>query len=359
MPKKLWATIEQLSAERGVHPSVIVKAIEEALIVASSKYFGKDEKINAIFNPQKDELKVFVVKEVVEKVKNPASQISLEEARKIDKGAKVGMYVEITLPSETLGRIAAQAAKQVLFQKVRDAEQEIVYSEFKDRVGEIISGVVRRFENNNVVLDLNKAEALLPRKEQPQNETYQRGERVKALIIKVLKEAKGPQIIVSRTSPEFLVRLLEIEVPEISDGTVQIRGVVRQPGERAKVAVTTKEKDVDPIGACIGMKGNRILAITKELKGERIDVIEWSENPITFVKSALSPAKISRVSILNNKEKILEVVVPHNQLSLAIGKKGCNVKLASRLVGWKLEIKTEEDKRKEQNSKFSFSSGKR
>ncbi len=359
MPKKLWLIIEQLSRERGVHPSVIVKAIEEALIVASSKYFGKDEKINAIFNPEKDELKVFVVKEVVEKPKDPASQISLEEARKIDPGAKVGMYVEITLPSETLGRIAAQAAKQVLFQKVRDAEQEIVFSEFKERIGEIVNGIVRRFEDNNVILDIGKAEALLPAREQSYNETYQRGDRIKALIIKVLKEAKGPQIIVSRTSPEFLAKLLELEVPEISDGTVQIRGVVRQPGERAKVAVSTREKEVDPIGACIGMKGNRILAITKELRGERIDVIEWSDNPLTFVRAALSPARISRVTVLDDKEKILEIVVPQNQLSLAIGKKGCNVKLASKLVGWRLEIKTKEEKKKEQNSRLPLSSEKR
>ncbi len=359
MPKKLWLIIEQLSRERGVHPSRIVKALEEALIAASSKYFGKDEKINVIFNPEKDELKVFVVKEVVEKPENPATQIPLEEAKKIDPNAKVGMYVEITLPSETLGRIAAQAAKQVLFQKVRDAEQEIVFSEFKERVGEIISGVVRRFEDNNVILEINKTEALLPVREQPFNEIYNRGDRVKALIIKVLKESKGPQIIVSRTSPEFLVKLLELEVPEISDGTIEIKAIARQPGERSKVAVISKEKDVDPVGACIGMKGNRILAITKELRGERIDVIEWSENPLTFVKSALSPARISKVTILDDKEKIIEVIVPQKQLSLAIGKKGCNVKLASRLVGWKLEIKTEEEKKKEQNSRLSYRAGKR
>ncbi|MFQ6083281.1 MAG: transcription termination factor NusA [Candidatus Aminicenantia bacterium] len=347
MPRKLLSTIEQLSRERGVEPVVIIKAIEEALVIASSKYFGKDEKINAVFNPEKDELKVFVIKKVVEKPKDLSSEISLDKAKKIDPKAKIGMYVEIKLSSETLGRIAAQAAKQVLFQKVRDAEQEIIFSEFSSRAGEIINGIVRRFENGNVILDINKAEAILPSREQPQNEVYQRGDRVKAIIVRVLREAKGPQIVVSRTDPSFLVKLLELEVPEVSDGIVEIKGVARQPGERAKVAVYTKEKDVDPIGACIGMKGNRILSITKELKGERIDVIEWVDNPLTFVKSALSPAKITKVSILDEREKILEVIVPQDQLSLAIGKKGYNVRLASKLIGWKLEIKTDIEKREE------------
>jgi N utilization substance protein A len=342
MKVKVWNTILQLSKERGLDPEVIVEAIKESLKVASLKYFTNDEDINVTFQPEKGELRVHSVKTVVKSPENPAHQISLEDAKKIDPDARLDQSIEIDLPSETLGRIAAQAAKQVIFQKVRDAEQGKIYDQFSPRMGDIVTAVIRRFESNkNMILELNKTEILLPFREKLPNEKFIRGDRVKAVITNVFKEANGPQILVSRTDNRFLSKLLELEIPEIANGNIDIRDIIRNPGERAKVAVFSTEKDIDPVGACIGFKGTRILAISKELDGEKIDVIKWSKNPLEYAKAALSPAKINRVVVRNKNEKILQAQVQKDQLSLAIGKKGINVRLASFLVGWKIEIKQE------------------
>lgn len=341
MKLNVWNTILQLSKERGVEPSIIVQAIEESLRVASSKFFNKNEQIHITFKPERGELRVFTKKYIVEKPADPAVEISLEEAQKVRKAVLLGDTVEIDLPADTLGRIAAQSAKQVIFQKVRDAEQEKIYDEFAPRMGEIITGVARRFENINIILEVNKTEVLFPFREKLPNEEFSRGDRVRAIISQVQKGAKGSQVVVSRTSPKFLAKLLEFEIPEIADGNIEIQEIVRQPGDRAKVAVLSREKDIDPVGACIGVKGNRILAISKELQGEKIDIIEWSSNPVQYAKAALSPARIEKIFILNKMDKIMQALVAKDQLSLAIGKKGINVKLASRLVGWKIEIKQE------------------
>ncbi len=340
MKVNVWKTIQQLSRERGVDTSIIVKAIEESLKVASHKYFSNNEEVVVSFKPERGELRVYSVKQITQNANDTVNEISLEEAKKIDAASAIGNYLEVDLPSDTLGRIAAQAAKQVIFQKVRTAEQEKIYSLFAAKQGEIITGILRRWEpNKNMVLEVNKTEALLPEKEKLKDDNFKRGDRIKAVITHVLKDSAGPQIIVSRVHTSFLARLLELETPEIANGNIAVKHIVRQPGERAKVAVITKEKDIDPIGACIGVRGNRILAISKELCGEKIDVIEWSEDPLTFAKSALSPAKVEDILISDERQKILEARVPKDQLSLAIGKKGINVRLASRLVGWKIDIK--------------------
>jgi N utilization substance protein A len=340
MKVNVWNSILQLSKERGVETNVIIKAIEESLKVASSKYFTHNEKINISFLPEKGELRVYTTKKISQNPKNLADEIAVEDAQEINGSKKIGNEIEIDLPSDMLGRIAAQAAKQVIFQKVRDAEQEKIYDLFAPLLGQIVTGVLRRFEpNENMILEMNKIEVLLPSREKLMNEQFKRGDRVKAVIIQVLKENKGPQVIVSRADTKFLEKLLELEIPEIANGNIEIIDIVRQPGERAKVAVLSKEKDIDPIGACIGVKGNRIMAISQEMHGEKIDIIEWSANPISYAKTALSPAKVEKVFILNKKDKIMQAVVSKDQLSLAIGKKGTNVRLASRLLGWKIEIK--------------------
>jgi N utilization substance protein A len=339
MKINVWNTILQLSKERGVEPAVIISAIEESLHVASANYFSHNEKVVVAFRPEKGELRVYAAKKVAEKPQASGTEISLEEARKIKASASPGDTVEIDLPADTLGRISAQAAKQVIFQKVRDAEQEKIYVDFAPRMGEIITGTVRRFENDNIILEVSRTEALFPAREKLPNEVFERGATVKALITQVQKTNKGPQIFVSRTHPRFLAKLIELETPEITNGQIEIRDLVRQPGERAKVAVFSRERDIDPVGACIGVKGNRILSISKELQGEKIDVIEWSANPAAYAKSALSPARVERVLVVDKDQKTMQALVPKDQLSLAIGKKGINVKLASRLVGWKIEIK--------------------
>ena len=339
MKINVWNTILQLSKERGVEPSIIINAIEESLRVASAKYFSHNEKIIVAFRPEKGELRVFAVKRVVEIPRDLSAEISLDEAKKVRPSAEIGEKIEIELPADTLGRISAQAAKQVIFQKVRDAEQEKVYVEFAPRIGEIVAGTVRRFENGNIILEVNKTEALFMAREMLPNEEFSRGDMVRAMITQVQKITKGPQIFVSRTHPRFLAKLLELEIPEIANGNIEIKDLVRQPGERAKVAVLSKERDIDPVGACIGVRGNRILNISKELQGEKIDVIAWSPHPPAYAKAALSPARIEKVLLLDKTDKAMQAIVPRDQLSLAIGKKGINVKLASRLVGWKIEIK--------------------
>ncbi len=343
MKVNVWNTIQQLSRERGVDTKVIVAAIEESLRVASQKYFSHEEEIHIDFKPEKGNLRVYSVKTAVQSPKHPGTEILLEEAQKIDSNAALGDRIELDLPSEDLGRIAAQAAKQVILQKVRDAEQERIYNQFAPRMGEIVTGVLRRIESNrNMILEVNKTDMLFPEREKLVTDDFRRGDRVKAVIIQVQKDSKGgPQVIVSRTDTRFLAKLLELEIPEIADGNIVIRHIVRQPGDRTKVAVVSRERDIDPVGACIGIKGQRILAISKELGGEKIDVIEWSDNPLAFAKAALSPARVGNVFYLDKQERRLQARVSKDQLSLAIGKRGINVRLASRLVGWKIEIKSD------------------
>src|SRR5947209_3173957 len=347
MANQLKQQIDQISREKNINPDVIIAAIEDAILTASKKYYKSDEDLRSRFNGETGLIEVFAVKQIVETVENPAIQISLAEACKLIPECEVGQEIEFPKPTDILGRIAAQTAKQVIFQKVREAERDNVFSEYSGRVNEVVNGIIKRQEMGDFVVDLGRTEALLPRKEQSRAETYQTGDRVRVAIVKVLKSAKGPQVVVSRTDPALLVKLFEMEVPEIYDGTVQIRGCVREAGERAKVAVVSREKDVDPVGACVGMKGTRVQSIIRELRGEKIDIVEWNDEPTSFVINALSPAKVSRVSILDEEQRIMEVVVEDKQLSLAIGKKGQNVRLAAKLVGWRIDIKSEEEKRQE------------
>jgi N utilization substance protein A len=270
----------------------------------------------------------------------------------VANGIEIGDEMEFPKPTEVLGRIAAQTAKQVIFQKVREAERENVYTEFSQRVGEVVNATVKRFENGDIIVEIGRNEALIPRKEQSRAESYNPGDRVRAVIKGVNRSAKGPQVVLSRTDPALLIKLFEQEVPEIYDGTVMIRGAVREAGDRAKVAVFSRERDVDPVGACVGMKGTRVQSIIRELRGEKIDIVEWSEDPVAFVTNALSPAKVQRVSIVDDHDRVMEVVVEDKQLSLAIGKKGQNVRLAAKLTGWRIDIKSEEEKRREVEAQF-------
>jgi N utilization substance protein A len=349
MASQLRQQIEQISREKNINPDVIIAAIEDAILTASKKYYKEEEDLRSRFNEESGQIEVFAVKQVVEEVEIEETQIGLGEATELFPGAEIeiGQEIEFPKPTDMLGRIAAQTAKQVIFQKVREAERDNVYAEYSGRVGEVVNGIVKRQEMGDFVVDLGRAEALLPRKEQSRAEAYQTGDRVRVAIVRVAKAAKGPQVIVSRTDPSLLVKLFEMEVPEIYDGTVQIRGAVREAGERAKVAVISRERDVDPVGACVGMKGTRVQSIIRELRGEKIDIVEWNDDPTGFVINALSPAKVSRVSIVDEEQRIMEVVVEDKQLSLAIGKKGQNVRLAAKIVGWRIDIKSEEEKRRE------------
>ncbi|MEW6210976.1 MAG: transcription termination factor NusA [Acidobacteriota bacterium] len=337
-------TIDMLAREKGIDPQVIIAAIEDAVVTAARKQFKTGEDLRARYNTETGDVELFALMTVVEQVENPSTEISLAEVEEIGvEGAEVGDQLEFPKPREELGRIAAQTAKQIIFQKVREAERNNVYEEYINRVGELVHGFVKRFEGGRIIVDLGKVEASLPKTEQSRAETFNQGERIRIVISGVSKEAKGPQVEVSRTSPELLKRLFEMEVPEIYDGTVVIKAAVREPGDRAKIAVVSTERDVDPVGACVGMKGSRVQAIIRELRGERIDIIEWNEDPAIFAANALSPAKVSKVEINSFEEKRLTVTVPDDQLSLAIGKKGQNVRLAAKLVGWHIDIRSAEE----------------
>src|SRR5262245_4749330 len=288
MASALRQQIEQISREKNINPDVIIAAIEDAILTASKKYYKTGEDLRSRFNGESGEIEVFAVKQIVEAVENDETQIDLAEARKLIPEAEVGQEIEFPKPTDILGRIAAQTAKQVIFQKVREAERDNVFAEYSNRVGEVVNGIIKRQEMGDFIVDLGRAEARLTRKEQSRAEAYQTGDRVRVAIVRVLKSAKGPQVIVSRTDPALLVKLFEMEVPEIYDGTVQIRGCVREAGERAKVAVVSREKDVDPVGACVGMKGTRVQSIIRELRGEKIDIVEWNDDSTTFVVNALS-----------------------------------------------------------------------
>ena len=353
MSNPLMQTIEALAKEKGIEADVVITAIEDAVLTASRKYYKTSENLKTRFNQETGQVDLFAVKQIVREVQNSATEISLEEAQQLyGDEAEVDMEIEFPKPTEVLGRIAAQTAKQVIFQKVREAERENIFGEYSQRIGEVVNATVKRFENGDMVVELGRIEASLPRKEQSRAESYAPGERLRAVIKGVNRSTKGPQIVLSRTDPALLVKLFEQEVPEIYDGTVQIRGAVREAGDRAKVAVFSRERDVDPVGACVGMKGTRVQAIIRELRGEKIDIVEWSDDPIALVTNALSPAKVQRVSIVDDKERVVEVVVEDKQLSLAIGKKGQNVRLAAKLTGWRIDIKSEEEKRREIEAQF-------
>ena len=349
----LLQQIDAIAKEKGVDPQIIIGAVQDALEAAARKKY-KGEELRARFNPDTGDFDLFTVKKIVAEVADPLTEFSLVDAQQMyGEEAEVDMEVEFPRDKGDLGRIAAQTAKQVIFQKVREAERENVFAEYSERVGEVENAMIKRFENGDIIADLSRnKEAILPRKEQSRAENYNVGDRVRAVIRGVNRSAKGPQIVLSRTDPALLIKLFEQEVPEIYDGTVMIRGAVREAGDRAKVAVYSRERDVDPVGACVGMKGTRVQAIIRELRGEKIDIVEWSEDPILFVTNAISPAKVQRVSIVDEAEKVMEVIVEDKQLSLAIGKKGQNVRLAAKLTGWKIDIKSEEDKRREVEAQF-------
>jgi N utilization substance protein A len=346
-------SIEALCTEHGLDRELVIEAMKDAVRAAARKQFKSQDKtgesIQVDWNDEEGMIEISAQKEVVVEVENPSAELSLEEAQELaGDEIEIGDTLLLPLPTEDLGRIAAQTAKQILVQKVREAVRDKVYEEYIDRKGELINGVVKRFERGDMIIDLgNNLEAVVPKKEQVRSENWNQGERIRVVIADVTKDPKGQQIILSRTSADLLKRLFEMEVPEIYDDTVIIKSAVREPGDRAKIAVASNEKDVDPVGACVGMKGSRVQSIIKELRGEKIDIIEWSEEPSVFAANALSPAKVSQVRILDINKRKMEVIVTEDQLSLAIGKRGQNVRLATRLVGWDIDIKNEADLRKE------------
>ena len=342
MITELLRTIDQVSRDKGIDSKILIEALEEAVRSAVKKKFGPDFELEVSFNKEMGEVEVFEFKEVVENVKDERLQVSLKEARKLDPESEIGDSLGVKMSTDALGRIAAQSAKQVIMHRLKEAERDAVYEDFKDRKGEIVNGIVQRFDKGAIIATLGKAEAELPVKEQILNETYTQGDRIRAYIYDVRQFSKGPQIILSRTHPNFLSALFENEVPEIFEGIVTIMQVAREPGSRAKIAVASKDKDVDPVGACVGMKGSRVQAVVQELRGERIDIIPWDPDIAKFVCKALAPAEISRV-IVDEENRTMEVVVSDDQLSLAIGKRGQNVRLASRVTNWKLDVTSESE----------------
>src|SRR6266542_838875 len=347
MSTTIAQNIEALCQEQGIDRELVVEAVKEAVRAAAKKQFKGGEDIQVDWTPETG-LELSASKVVVDEVANPSTELSIDEARELGgDDVEVGDALLLPMPMEELGRIAAQTAKQILFQKVRDAVRTNVYDQYIDRVGELVNGFVKRFERGNMIVDLGNLEAILPRSQQSRGEQWNQGERIRVVINNVSKESKGPQVEVSRTSPELLLRLFEMEVPEIYDGTVVIKSAVREPGERAKIAVTSNERDVDPVGACVGMKGSRVQAIIRELRGEKIDIIEWSDEPSVFAANALSPAKVSKVTVVDFDERALQVTVENEQQSLAIGKRGQNVRLAAKLVGWQIDIRSEEEMKRE------------
>lgn len=340
MATELNRIIEEVSRQRGVDKNVLIRAIEDAVKVAVKKRFGPDRDIEVSFNEEIGEVEVFEFKEVVKRATDKEHQISLKEAQKLDPDVQIGDSLGVKMDTNTLGRIAAQAAKQVIMQRFREAERDIIYDDFKDRKGEIVNGIVQRIERGSIIVNLGRTEAELPPEEQVPNESYKQGDRIRGYIINVKHYSRGPQIILSRTHPDFVRILFENEVPEISEGIVEIIQVAREPGSRTKIAVRSKNPDVDPVGACVGLKGRRVQAVVQELRGEKIDIVPWSPDPAKFVCNALAPAEIIRV-IVDEVNRSMEVVVPDDQLSLAIGKKGQNVRLAAKLTDWNLDVISE------------------
>lgn len=353
MSRELLAIINQIGREKGIESEKIVTAVESALVSAAKKRYGADENVQVQLDRETGEIEAVALKTIVENVDNPQTEISLGEAREMDASAEVGDEIGALLEMEDFGRIAAQTAKQVIFQRVREAEWEAVFREYSVRVGEIISGMILGQERRNYIVELGKTEGLLPVSEQVPREGYRRGDRIRGYLLEVRPSSKGPQIILSRGRPEFVSKLFEMEVPEISEGVVVIKGVVREPGDRTKIAVYSTDPSVDPVGACVGVRGSRVQAVVRELRGEKIDIVTWTEDPRTYIGEALSPAVVDKVGV-NESEKSALVVVSEQQLSLAIGKKGQNVRLASKLTGWRVDIinqgeyETERAKEREQ-----------
>ena len=338
MPSNLNYIIDQVGKDKGIDRKIIIEALEQAVLTASRKKYGHGE-IEVHYNEEAGEIELFQFKQVVEEVADPSAEISLGEAQELDSEAQIGDSLGVKLTTD-FGRIGAQTAKQVIIQKVREAERENVYNEFKDRKGDIVSGTVQRMEKGNLYINIGRSEAVLFSKEQIPGEVYRQGDRLRAYILDIQKNSKGVQIFLSRTHPGFLMKLFENEVPEISEGVIKIISAAREPGERAKISVYSSNRDVDPVGACVGMRGSRVQNVVQELRGERIDIIPWVQDQAKYICNALAPAKISRVYI-DEENRHMEVVVADDQLSLAIGKKGQNVRLASKLTGWKIDIKSE------------------
>ncbi len=338
---ELKRLIEQMCKDRGIDKSVIIEALEAAMLTAAKKKLGPHVDIEAHYNEDAGEIEVFQFKTVEEKVADPEMQIPLEQARReLDEGAEIGDVLGIKLDTNTFGRVAVQTAKQIIIQRVKDAERDNIYEEYKDRKGELVNGFVQRFEGGNIIVNLGRAEGVIPISEQISKEIYKRGERVRCYLLEVKKITKGPQIILSRTHPAFLKALFEVEVPEISEGLIEVVSVSREPGKRSKIAVKSKDKDIDPVGACVGMRGSRVQSVVQELRGEKIDIVPYSEDQAKYVCNALSPAKVNRVFMDEDNHAML-VIVPDDQLSLAIGKNGQNVRLAVKLTGWKIDVKSE------------------
>ncbi|MBK5290301.1 MAG: transcription termination/antitermination protein NusA [Acidobacteriia bacterium] len=343
----IYQSIEILSKEKGIDAQIIFDAVKEAMLVAARKQFRTNEDMTAEFHPKTGAIQIFVVKRVVEEVADPLNELTVEQAQLLDANAAVGSEIRIAKDTDVLGRISAQTAKQVILQKVREAERETIFAEYSGRVGELVHCSVKRIEGSDLVVDLGKTEARLPKKEQSKLESFSVSDRVRCVIKSVEKTGKNAGVIVSRAAPELVARLFEQEVPEIYDNTVVIKGCAREAGERTKIAVWSRDRDVDCVGACVGMKGMRVQSIIRELRGEKIDIIEYSDDPVTFATHALSPAKITRVSIVDPVDRHMEVIVDDSQLSLAIGKKGQNVRLGAKLLGWRIDIKSAEEKRQE------------
>ncbi|MBW2606732.1 MAG: transcription termination/antitermination protein NusA [Deltaproteobacteria bacterium] len=332
--------VDQVSRDKGIDRDILIQALEEALKSAARKKYGNQIDIDVHYNEEVGEIEVFQFKEVAEEITEPDLQISLEEGRKLDAECEIGDSLGTKMDTSTFGRIAAQSAKQVIIQKIKDAEKVATYSSFITRKGEIINGIVQRIDRGDIIVNLGQTEGILPAREQVPREIYRRGDRIRAYILDVLQDTRGPQIVLSRTHPNFLINLFKTEVPEINEGIVSIMGAVREPGVRAKFAVASTSSDIDPVGACVGMKGSRVQNVVQELKGEKIDIISWHVDPAKFVCNALAPAEISRV-IIDEDNRSMEVIVPDEYLSIAIGKKGQNVRLASKLAGWHLDVKSE------------------
>ncbi|MEK6561645.1 MAG: transcription termination factor NusA [Candidatus Binatota bacterium] len=343
MQQDLNRVIEQVSKEKGIDKAILISALENAMVSAAKKTFGHQKKIEAQYNPEIGEVELFEAKLVVEEVKDSSVEITLQEAQeKLDPDAEIGDELLSKLDTSSFGRIAAQAAKQNIVQRVRDAEREIIYNEFKGREGQLVNGIVQRFEKKNIIVNLGRTDAILPEKEQVPRERYRQGDRIRAYIVSVEMTSRGPQIVLSRTHPGMLAKLFEQEVPEIYEGIVEVKGAAREPGGRAKIAVSSRDPDVDPVGACVGMKGTRVQAVVQELRGEKIDIVHWTADQAEYVCRALAPAKVSKI-IIDDEGHNMEVVVPDDQLSLAIGRKGQNVRLASRLAGWRIDVRSESE----------------
>ena len=353
--KEMLLAMEELEKERGISKAYLLESLETALVTAYKRNFDSAENVKVIIDDETGDIQIFAQKEVVEEVFDPMLEISLEDAKKYDKKTEIGNVINIEIFPKDFGRIAAQTAKQVMLQKIREAERDIIYTEYNDRKGEIVSGIVQKNEKGTVILDLGKLEGIMPLKDQIPTETYKVNDKVKAYVVGVEKGLKGvPQVFVSRSNPDFVKKLFEFEIPEIYEGLIEIKSVSRDPGNRSKVAVYSTNEDIDPVGSCVGPKGIRIQNIINELKGEKIDVIEWSEDPATYISAALLPAQVMAVDV-KEEEKFAQVIVPDNQLSLAIGKAGQNARLAARLTNWKIDIKSESQFRAllEQSEKMS------